>query len=94
MFGKTTMERLKARAALLQQNQRRGRQRKGEKSSSGGRLPSGKMSLQVNGRTLDRQVDGPNKSALKGVTERCGSLVTVEGLVSQNLIHGRIQVFF
>ena len=94
MFGKTTMERVKCRAALLQQHQRRGRRRKGEKSSSGGRLPNGKMSLQINGMTLDRPLEGPTKSALKGVTERCGGLVTVEGLVSQNLIHGRIQVRF
>ena len=94
MFGKSTTERLNYRSELLQQSQRRGRRRKGDKSSSGGRLPNGKMSLQINGMTLARPVEGPTKSALKGVTQRCGGLVTVEGLVSQNLIHGRLQVQF
>ena len=93
MFGQAQMERIKLRSALLEQRPQRGRPRKADKSSSGGRLPNGKMSQQINGMTMDRQANGPTASALKGVTERCGGLITPQNLVSQNIIPGRIQVW-
>ena len=92
MFGHSQMERLSAKSALLQQRRRRGRPRKGEKSSSGGRLPNGFMSQQLNGMTLHRHALGPTHAALKGVTERCGGLLTPEALVTHNIIPGRIHV--
>ena len=92
LFGQSTVERLKARSNLLQQRRGRGRPRKNHKSSSGGRLPNGKMAQQMNGMTLDRHVQGPTNTALKGVTERTGGLVTAQTLVSENIIPGRIQV--
>ena len=93
LFGQTKCNQLIARSELLKQRRPRGRPRKADKSSSGGRLPSGQMSQQVNGFTLDRHANGPTKSALKGITERCGTLITPQTLVSHNLIPGRIQVY-
>ena len=92
LFGQSLMERVNARAALLQERRRPGRPKKADKSSSGGRLPNGKMSQQLNGTTLDRHVLGPSPAALKGVTERCGGIITPQVLVNNNIIPGRIQV--
>ena len=92
MFGNTTTEQLQSRSGLLQQKKRRGRPRKSEKSSSGGRLPNGNMHQQLNGTTLDRQAHGPTLKALKDVTLRTAGIVTAAGLISNNMMPGRIQV--
>ena len=84
------MEKLKARSALLQDRRPRGRPKKSEKSASGSRLESGQLAQQVDGMTLARNAQAI--PPLKGLKARVGNALTMDTLISNNVLAGRIQV--
>ena len=92
LFGRSLVERLKARSVLLQERRPRGRPKKSEKSASGSRLPSGQLAQQLDGMTLARL--DQSIPPLKGLKARVGGALTVEALVANNVLAGRLQVCY
>ena len=94
LFGSALIERIKLRSAYLQ-SRKRGRPRKGDKSSSGLRLPGGQLTQQVQGCNVpnsQQSAKGPSKFALESVKRRTGGLVDYGYLVDNNNVPGRVLV--
>ena len=91
MFGITLCDQLRLTSSLMSQR-KRGRPRKNQKSSSGARQPNGALGQQINGITLASHARAPSLTALKGVQQRIGGMLTYETLLETGAIPGRLQV--